>query len=41
MGRLTEPEEISNVVVFAASSRASSLAGVAIAMDGASSPIIV
>jgi NAD(P)-dependent dehydrogenase (short-subunit alcohol dehydrogenase family) len=41
MGRLAAPEEIADVVVFAASARASYLTGVVITMDGASSPIVV
>jgi NAD(P)-dependent dehydrogenase (short-subunit alcohol dehydrogenase family) len=41
LGRLAEPEEIAAVTVFAASARASYLAGVIITMDGASSPIVV
>ena len=41
LGRLAEPDEIAAMTVFAASSRASYLTGVVIAMDGASSPIVV
>ena len=41
LGRLAEPEEVANVVVFAASARASYLTGIVISMDGASSPIVV
>lgn len=38
MGRLAEPEEIADVVVFAASERGRFLTGANITMDGASSP---
>ncbi|MGE0449180.1 MAG: SDR family NAD(P)-dependent oxidoreductase [Vicinamibacterales bacterium] len=41
IGRLADPSEIANVVVFAASPRASYLTGVVITMDGARVPCIV
>jgi len=41
MGRLAEPEEIADVVVFAASERGRFLTGSNITMDGASSPTVV
>jgi NAD(P)-dependent dehydrogenase (short-subunit alcohol dehydrogenase family) len=41
LGRMAEPEEIANMIVFAASARASYLTGVVITMDGASSPVVV
>ncbi len=41
LGRLAEPEEIADMVVFAASERGRFLTGANITMDGASSPTIV
>lgn len=41
LGRLAEPGNIADVVVFAASERARYLIGANITMDGASSPTVV
>jgi NAD(P)-dependent dehydrogenase (short-subunit alcohol dehydrogenase family) len=41
MGRLAEPQEIADVVAFAASDRGAFLTGANITMDGASSPTVV
>jgi len=41
MGRAAEPEEVADVVVFAASGRASYLSGAVIALDGAASATVV
>jgi NAD(P)-dependent dehydrogenase (short-subunit alcohol dehydrogenase family) len=41
IGRLSEPEEIAALAVFCASARASYRTGVVIAMDGATSPIVI
>ena len=41
LGRLAEPREIADAVVFLASARASYITGAVIAMDGAVSPIVV
>jgi NAD(P)-dependent dehydrogenase (short-subunit alcohol dehydrogenase family) len=41
LGRLAEPREIADAVVFLASERASYITGAVIAMDGAVSPIVV
>jgi NAD(P)-dependent dehydrogenase (short-subunit alcohol dehydrogenase family) len=41
MGRAADPEEIADMVVFAASARASYLTAISITMDGALNPIVV
>ena len=41
MGRAAEPEEVADLVVFAASARASYLSGAVIALDGAASAVVV
>ncbi len=41
MGRLAEPEDIANAVLFLSSDKASYLTGVTISMDGAASPVVV
>jgi len=41
MGRFAEPEEIADVVAFAASDRGTFLTGANITMDGALSPTVV
>lgn len=41
MGRLAEPDEIANIVVFAASAHGTYLTGANITVDGASSPTVV
>lgn len=41
MGRMAEPEEIANLTLFLASSRASYVTGVIVSMDGAVAPVVV
>ena len=41
MGRMAEPEEIANAVLFLASSKASYVTGICMSMDGALNPIVV
>ncbi|WP_322991469.1 SDR family oxidoreductase [Limnohabitans sp.] len=41
LGRMAEPEEIANAVLFLASSKASYVTGICMSMDGAMTPIVV
>jgi NAD(P)-dependent dehydrogenase (short-subunit alcohol dehydrogenase family) len=41
LGRMAEPEEIANAVLFLASPKASYVTGICMSMDGALNPIVV
>ena len=41
LGRLAQPQEVANVVLFLASERASYVTGVVLTMDGAATPMVV
>ena len=41
LGRLADPEDIANAVVFLSSSRAGYISGAILSMDGASVPMVV
>ena len=41
LGRLADPREIADTVVYLASGRASYVTGVTVSMDGASAPVVV
>jgi NAD(P)-dependent dehydrogenase (short-subunit alcohol dehydrogenase family) len=41
LGRMAEPEEVANAVLFLASSKASYITGICMSMDGALNPIVV
>ncbi len=41
LGRMAEPEEVANAVLFLASSKASYVTGICMSMDGALNPIVV
>ncbi|PUE05866.1 3-oxoacyl-ACP reductase [Limnohabitans sp. T6-5] len=41
LGRMAEPEEVANAVLFLASSKASYVTGICLSMDGALNPIVV
>ena len=41
LGRLAQPDEIANAVLFLASPRASYVTGVVMTMDGAANPMVV
>ena len=41
LGRMAEPEEMANAVLFLASSKASYVTGICMSMDGALTPIVV
>ena len=41
LGRMASPEEVSSVIVFLASPRASYVSGAIVSVDGAGSPLVV
>jgi NAD(P)-dependent dehydrogenase (short-subunit alcohol dehydrogenase family) len=41
LGRLAQPEDIADTVVFLASRRASYVSGAVVSLDGAATPIVV
>jgi NAD(P)-dependent dehydrogenase (short-subunit alcohol dehydrogenase family) len=41
LGRIAQPEDIADVVVFLASRRAGYVSGAVVSLDGAASPMVV